>query len=77
MLACNQRLRLGLRRGQTTRNSASHLQDVLETCPYWTSKVTKLKSTLVLCEDEFFFAMLNNPLHARNIVANAGNLFSI
>ncbi|KAK3723947.1 hypothetical protein LTR37_001431 [Vermiconidia calcicola] len=77
VLAFNQRLRLGLRRGQPSRDSASHLQDILETCPLWTSKITKLKSTLVLCEDEFFVSMSNNPFRARNIVANAGNLFSI
>lgn len=74
VLAFNYRLKLGLRRKLATENSTSQLQ---ENCPYWTSQVLKLQNALILYEDDIFASISENPFRARNIVANAGNLFSV
>jgi hypothetical protein len=80
VLAFNYRLKLGLRRDKSHRGSDLRSQIIPETCPSWTTRVTKLDRPLVLYEEDIYAQIAgttNNAFSDRNIVANAGNLFSI
>ena len=76
--AFNYRLNLGSRREAT-------IEPQSQSCPPWASKVPALRSQLRLRpKNEFDFEgeefeswTATNPFSRRNIVANAGNLFSI
>lgn len=75
--AFNYRLSLGLRRSDTADAQS-------EICPPWVSKVPALRDLLRLKRDnefdfesdEFVTSTAADPFSKRNIVANAGNLFS-
>lgn len=76
-LAFTYRHQLGLRRPGAS-GCAPPVDSGKEDCPTWTEGVPRLCSTLVLCDmDPIFLIDQSNPFTKRNIVANAGNIFSI
>lgn len=77
--AFNARLALGLRRG---RESIVAKSDQIrstpgERAPFWTCKVPRLSYELSLYDAGPYFVPTDEPFSNRNIIANAGNLFSI
>jgi hypothetical protein len=76
--AFNQRISLGLRR----TDDHHHEVIVVETCPQWTADVPPLPQKLQLYEYDIYDEILdyqhnNSPFDKRNVVANAGNIWSI
>ena len=77
VMAFNNRITLGLRRDGSYPDFTADVEISPETCPSWTSTVEKLPDRLVLWDEDFYNSVSTNPFSKRNIVANAGNLFSI
>ena len=69
-LAFNWRIELGT-------GSVSRERYTWQEFPSWTRHVPRLEERLVLCEWDLPVDGPSNPFSKRNIVANAGNLFSI
>lgn len=77
VLAFNWKMKLlGLRRDSLAADNTVS-QHQMETSPSWTSEVPKLNQKLVLYASEALTLDTKTPFTQRNIVANAGNLFSI
>ncbi|KAF2718144.1 hypothetical protein K431DRAFT_231406 [Polychaeton citri CBS 116435] len=78
-LAFRYRYSLGSRRPRYPSRLSGNpkYEDSEFACPSWTSAVPRLSSPLILTEQSLPPFVHSNPFSERNIVANAGNMFSI
>ena len=78
VLAFNNRTTLGLRRDGSYTDFTPDVEFGLETCPSWTRHGCKgYRTDSYVWDEDFYSSVSTNPFSKRNIVANAGILFSI